>query len=331
MTDSLHHSTNNSSDRSSDHPPGSSHGLLPPPLIELRVWRQFLAVADELHFGRAALRLSMTQPPLTQAIAQLESVLGLRLFDRTTRSVQLTAAGAALVPQAHDLLARALGLPASARATADGQAGRLRLAFVSTVGFSLLPQWVRAFRQQYPQVMLELMEATGDVQLKLLERGEIDAGFMLHSPGFEPAGLERQLIASEPLLLVMPSQHLLGQPSTLTLERVLDEPLVMFPRRIVPSLHDAVFAMYHSSNRLPQVAQEAIQMQTIVNLVSAGLGIAWVPESVRQFQRSGVVYREVKPGCGSAVPLCETSLVWAKAGKNPVLQRFVMFVGQSPG
>ncbi|MFM9902451.1 MAG: LysR family transcriptional regulator, partial [Polaromonas sp.] len=116
------------------------------PLIELRLWRQFLAVADALHFGRAALQLHMTQPPLTQAIAQLEVLLGVKLFDRTKRSVQLTVAGAALVPEARDLLARAQALPRLARANADGEAGRLRLAFVSTVGFDLLPRWVRAFR-----------------------------------------------------------------------------------------------------------------------------------------------------------------------------------------
>ncbi len=298
------------------------------PLIELRLWRQFLAVADELHFGRAAKRLNMTQPPLTQAIAQLESVLELRLFDRTKRSVQLTAAGAALVPEARDLLARARSLPASARAIADGHAGRLRLAFVSTVGFALLPQWVQAFRQQYPKVMLELIEATGDLQLKLIERGEVDAGFVLHSPGFAPAGLQRQMVASEPLLLVMPAHHPLSKASSLPLAAVLGEPLVMFPRRIVPSLHDAIFAMYHASNRLPLIAQEAIQMQTIVNLVSADLGIAWVPESVRQFQRSGVVYRTVS--LGSGIPVCETSLIWPASAVNPALQRFVSFIGRSP-
>ncbi|RZJ07130.1 MAG: LysR family transcriptional regulator, partial [Haliea sp.] len=158
------------------------------PLMELRLWRQFLAVAEELHFGRAAQRLNMTQPPLTQAIAQLEGVLGLRLFDRTKRSVQLTAAGAALVPEARDLLARASALPAYARASADGETGRLRLAFVSTVGFDLLPAWVRGFRALHPHVQLELVEATGDVQLQAIARGEIDAGFMLHSPGFAPEG-----------------------------------------------------------------------------------------------------------------------------------------------
>ncbi len=296
-----------------------------PLLIELRLWRQFLAVADELHFGRAATRLNMTQPPLTQAIAQLEGGLGLKLFDRTKRSVQLTAAGAALVPEARDLLARAQALPLHARAAAAGELGRLRLAFVSTVGFALLPQWVRAFRERYPQVQLELIEATGDLQLKLLERGEIDAGFMLHSPGFAPLGLARVLIAGDPLVVALPEQHPLAAGSSLALAKVLAEPLVIFPRRIVPSLYDAIFAMYHAAGRSPQVAQEAIQMQTIVNLVSAGLGLAWVPESVRQFQRPGVVYRSVAEKKGSRIPSCETSLVWPTGAGSPCVQRFLEF------
>ena len=219
-----------------------------------------------------------------------------------------------------------LALPAQARAAAGGEAGRLRLGFVSTVGFAQLPQWVRAFRQQYPNVQLELIEATGDVQLTLLARGEIDAGFMLHSPGFAPAGLARVLIADEPLVVALPEQHALAASAKLTLSSVLGEPLVIFPRRIVPSLYDAIFAMYHAAGRSPQVAQEAIQMQTIVNLVSAGLGLAWVPHSVRQFQRSGVVYRSVQPVRGRAMPGCETSLVWAAPSASPVLQRFATFI-----
>jgi DNA-binding transcriptional LysR family regulator len=296
------------------HPPFSTQ------MVELRLWRQFVAVAEELHFGRAALRLHMTQPPLTQAIAQLEKLLQVRLFDRTKRSVALTASGAAILPEVLDVLARAQALPAHARAAAGGEVGRLRLAFVSTAGFALLPQWVRAFRKHYPQVELELMEATGDVQPQLLARGEIDAGFVLHSPGFAPEGLDRVLIASEPLVLALPEHHPLAASQEPTPGDVLAEPLVIFPRRIVPSLYDAIFALYHAAGRTPQVVQEAIQMQTIVNLVSAGLGIAWVPDSVRQFQRLGVVYRGLK---GNA-PQCETSLVWLRRG--PVLERFLAFM-----
>jgi DNA-binding transcriptional LysR family regulator len=294
------------------------------PLVELRLWRQFIAVAEELHFGRAASRLHMTQPPLTQAIAGLERLLGVRLFDRTKRSVQLTAAGRAVLPEARELLARAQALPAHARAAAHGEIGRLRLAFVSTVGFGLLPQWVRAFRSIYPQIELELIESTGDVQLESLARGDIDAGFVLHSPGFAPAGLHQLRIAREPLVLALPEQHELASARTPSLGRVLDQALVIFPRRILPSLHDAIFGMYHAAGRTPRVAQEAIQMQTIVNLVSAGLGLAWVPGSVRQFQRPGVVYRQVTGKKAQAVPHCETSLVWPSAD-NPTLERFVEF------
>lgn len=297
-------------------------------LIELRLWRQFLAVAEELHFGRAAQRLHMTQPPLTQAIAQLERVLGVRLFERSKRHVAITPAGEALLAPVRELLQRAAGLPAQARAAAAGEAGRLRLAFVSTVGFAQLPAWVRGFRARHPNVHLDLVEATGDVQLQALARGEIDAGFMLHSPGFAPPGLAHSLVAREPLVLAIPQQHPLATAARLPLAAALAEPLVIFPRRIVPSLHDAVFGMYHAAGREPRIAQEAIQMQTIVNLVSAGVGVAWVPRSVTQFQRPGVTYRQLGGAQAAQVPECETSLVWAQ--KTPTLERFADHIGPRP-
>jgi DNA-binding transcriptional LysR family regulator len=296
------------------------------PVIDLRLWRQFVAVAEALHFGRAAQSLHMTQPPLTQAIAQLERLLEVRLFDRTKRSVRLTAAGAALLPAARDLLARARALPAQARAAQAGELGHLRLGFVSTIGFAQLPQWVRGFRARYPRVGLDLVEATGDVQLQALERGEIDAGFMLHSPGFAPPALQHQRVTREPLVLAVPQPHPLAQHAALKLAQVLDQPLVIFPRRIVPSLHDAILGIYQGAGRTPVIAQEAIQMQTIVNLVSAGLGVAWVPESVRQFQRPGVAYRKVAAPRGSPIPGCETSLVWPAHAPPPVLERFIEFI-----
>lgn len=293
--------------------------------IELRQWRQFVALAEELHFGRAAARLHITQPPLTQAIAGLEAALGARLFERNQRSVQITPAGAALLPEVRELLARAQALPELARAAAAGELGRLRLAFVSTVGFDLLPRWVRAFREQWPQVSLELIEATGDVQLEMLARGEVDAGFVLHSPGFIAPGLAQALIASEPLLVALPESHPLAAEERPALRELLAEPLVIFPRRILPSLFDAIFGLYNAAGRVPQVSQEAIQMQTIVNLVSAGLGMAWVPQSVRQFQRPGVVYRAVGWPRGRAVPACETSLVWRSGAVSPALAHFISF------
>ena len=294
------------------------------PAIELRLWRQFAAVAEELHFGRAAHSLHMTQPPLTQAIAQLERLLDVRLFERTKRSVRLTPAGEALLPQVRELLARSRELPQQARAAAGGELGRLRIAFVSTVGYALLPQWLRAFRAKHPRVQMDLIEATGDVQLDAFARGEIDAGFMLHSPGFAPRGLQHRIVTREPLVLALPEAPPLAGSARLALPRVLAEPVVIFPRRIVPSLHDAMLGMYHAAGLEPRIVQEAIQMQTIVNLVSAGLGLAWVPESVRQFQRGGVTYRQLGGRQAANVPECETTLVWERM--TPALERFMEVV-----
>ncbi|TCP03655.1 LysR family transcriptional regulator [Caldimonas thermodepolymerans] len=304
--------------------------------IDLRVWRQFLAVAEELHFGRAAQRLAMTQPPLTQAIARLERTLGVRLFDRTRRCVALTPAGEALVPEVRALLAQAQALPARARAAAAGEVGRVRLAFVSTAGFEQVPAWVRAFRAHSPGVALELVEATGDVQLGAFARSEIDAGLMLHTPGSAPAGLARLPVATEPMVLALPARHPLAQAPRPALAQVLAEPLVIFPRRIVPSLYDAVMALYAQAGCAAQVAQEAIQMQTIVNLVAGGIGVAWVPESVTQFRRAGVVHRSGRElrGAGrhgTVLPVCETSLVWPAGPTSPALARFVGFVRELVG
>lgn len=297
---------------------------LPSITPDLRAWRHFAAVAQELHFGRAAVRLAMTQPPLTQSIAQLETVLGLRLFERSKRRVALTPEGAALLPDVLDLLARAQALPERARAIASGEIGRLRLAFVSTFGYDRLPAWVRAYRELHPQVTLELIEATGNVQLDGMEQGQIDAGFLLHAPGFEPENLQRLAIAHEPLWLALPHNHSLAQETAaLDMAQVWRSAIVTYPRHSLPSIYDAVFGLYHQAGHLPQVAQEAVQMQTIINLVSAGLGLAWVPQSVTQLRRPGVVYRRPPP---AHTVWCETSLVWPAAMRRAPVVGFVDFV-----
>lgn len=286
--------------------------------MDLRQLRQFVAVADELHFGRAAMRLNMTQPPLTMAIRQLEETLGAELFARTRRSVMLTAAGQALLPAARRLLAEAEQLGPLVRSAAAGQLGRLRLGFVSTVGYGPLPTWLKGFREAYPGVALSLREATLDVQLGAFAAGEIDAGFVLHARGGAPAGFQALPVMREPLVLALAGDHPLAGRARLTLREVLGEPLVIFPRAITPSLYDAVLSLYSSHQATPQIGQEAIQMQTIVNLVSAGMGVAWVPESVTRLQRPGVVYRPL-PASGLA---CETSLIWPLR-HSPVVDRFI--------
>ncbi len=303
--------------------------------IELRSWRQFLMLAQTLHFGRAAALLHITQPPLTQAIQQLERRLGTLLFERTRRSVALTPAGAALVEPVRQLLTQAAALHTRARDAAAGEVGRVRLGFISTVGFGPLPLWLRAFREQQPGIAIELIEATSDVQLKAFERREIDVGFMLHAPGLSPvphapaagspASLQSLSLGVEPLVLALPDAAPWAQVRRLRPADVLAQPLVIFPRTATPSLYDAVLAFYHRHGATPVIAQHATQMQTIVNLVSAGLGIALVPEAVTQLQRPGVVYRPLPGALAELAPHCETSLLWP-IDAVPVVTRFVEFV-----
>jgi DNA-binding transcriptional LysR family regulator len=289
--------------------------------MDLRRLSQFIAVAEELHFGRAARRLHMTQPPLTQAIQLLEAELGARLFERTRRSVALTPAGEALLLHARRLLAAADDLPRLVQAAAEGFSGLLRLAFVSSIAYGPLPGWLRSFREAHPTVQLQLREATLDVQLAAFDGDDIDAGFVLHAPGAAPPGFGAWTALCEPLVVALPDAP--GAPPPLP--ELLAQPLVIFPRDIAPSLFDAVLAFYRGHGVTPRIAQEAIQMQTIVNLVSVGMGVAWVPASLTQLQRPGVRYHQL-----SGIDLrCETSLLWREPAP-PVVQRFVAHVQDRP-
>ena len=313
----------------------NDRAALPDATIELRSWRQFLMLAQTLHFGRAAEQMHMTQPPLTLAIQQLERRLGERLFERSRRSVALTPVGAALVEPVRQLLAQAAALHGRARDASSGEVGRVRVGFVSTVGFGPLPLWLRAFRDANPGVRIELIEATSDVQFKALARGEIDAGFMLHAPGMSPVPpvssaaapgsplrLQRLSLGVEPLVLALPDAAPWAAAHRLRAADVLTQPLVIFPRAATPSLYDAVLAFYHHHGATPVIAQEATQMQTIVNLVSAGLGLALVPRAVTQLQRRGVSYRALPTALAAAAPQCETSLLWP-ADAAPAVTRFI--------
>jgi DNA-binding transcriptional LysR family regulator len=216
------------------------------------------------------------------------------------------------------LLAEAESLPRAAQAAAAGLAGQLRLAFVSSIAYGPLPLWLSSFRQAHADVALHLREATLDVQLAAFDEDEIDAGFVLHAPGAAPPGFAAWSALLEPMVLALPQAHPAAQRRRPGFERIAAEPLLIFPRAIAPSLYDAVLGFYRAQGATPHIAQEAIQMQTLVNLVSSGMGLAWVPASVMQLQRPGVVYR---PLAGASLQ-CETSLVWREPAL-PVVQRFV--------
>ena len=286
---------------------------------ELRQLRHFVTVAEELHFGRAARRLHMTQPPLSQSIANLEEGLGAPLFLRNRRMVQLTAAGAALLPEARRLLDGAGALPELVRRAASGEAGRLALSFVSTAGLGILPDVLRRYRAAFPGVRLVLQEATSDLQVEDLLAGRIDAGFVI-PPQSDPSHpvLDYLELVEEPLMLCLPG-GLVRRKGALRLRDLPPLPLVIFPRAVAPALHDAILACLRDAGVTPVIGQEAIQMQTIVSLVSGGMGMALVPQSVSNLMRPGVEYRSLL----DPAPLAETGLTWRRDNDSPVLKGFL--------
>jgi DNA-binding transcriptional LysR family regulator len=322
-----------------------------PAVPDLRQLRYFVTVAEEKHFGRAAVRLSMTQPPLSQAIRALEETLGVELFARTKRSVELTPVGADLLPEVQRLLASAEALRPLAQSLARGEAGVLSLAFVSTADYGLLPLLLRDFGVRHPRVRLELTEATSDVQVEELVAGRIDAGLVIAPlPSRHATQLSWLPIAREPLVIAMSTEMaarlaagtagadaapfadpLPGDPAEppaewldtpISLRDVADAPLVIFPRRLAPGFYDIIMDCYGVAGLAPRIGQEAIQMQTIVSLVSAGMGVALVPQSLRNLRRTGVVYRPL----AESVPAIETGLVWRTAEVSPVLAGFIEIV-----
>lgn len=300
--------------------------------MDLRQFRYFVAVAEERHFGRAAQRLSMTQPPLSQQIRALEASLGAPLFVRTNRSVELTAVGRQLLPEVRRILADADALPALAQGLAHGEVGTLSLGFVSTADYGILPPLLREFGERYPRVRLQLLEATSDVQVEALMDGRIDAGlFIPPVPARYANELSYLPIVREPLMLALPAgrhRDADNAPSAgsdvqpgapVSLADFTDEPLVIFPRRVAPAFYDIIMGCYAALGLTPRVGQEAIQMQTIVSLVSAGMGVALVPQSLCHLRRTGVTYRALR----ETSALIETGLLWRTAEVTPVLEGFL--------
>jgi len=283
--------------------------------MELRHLRYFVAVGDELNFGRAALALHIAQPPLSRAIRALEAELGATLFDRGTRGVRLTGAGAALLPEARRLLRDAEAFRDGARQYAAGAAGTLSIGFVSTAAYNVLPRIVPAFRARRPGVRLALREATSDVQPAALASGELDVGFLI--PGARDPALAYAPLHREPLVAALPARR--RWPVRVSLRSLAGEAFILFPREVAPELHDAIVALCRKAGFAPRIGQEAIQMQTIVSLVAGGMGVSLVPASLEHMRRDGVVYRPL----AERGPRVEIGLAWRAADDSPLTRAFV--------
>ena len=282
--------------------------------LDLRRLRYFIGVAEELHFGRAARRLNLSQPSLSIQVRALERDIGTPLLVRTQRRVELTEAGRALLEDGRRLIDQSAAAVVQARRAATGSVGRLSIGFVSTADYSILPPLVRSFRRKYPGVALKLLELTNDLQEALLLSGELDLGLsVLPTPAPE---LRTRVVFREPLIAAVPASYALAKGVLgIRLRNLAHEEFILFPRALSPGLYDLVIAACQRAGFTPSLAQEAIQMQTILGLVAAGLGVAIVPHCMSKLQRSDIRYLALE----STDFVVETSALWQAGNEAPAL------------
>ncbi|WP_067435120.1 LysR substrate-binding domain-containing protein [Nocardioides jensenii] len=274
--------------------------------MELRHLRYFVAVAEELHFGRAAERLHMAQPPLSQQIRQLEAELGVALFTRTTRQVALTPAGARYLDRTRAVLAAVEQAGVEAARVDSGEVGRVSIGFIGSATYSLLPQLARDLRAALPDVEVDVKgEMLTPDQVVALRDGTIDIALMRTPVPHDD--LEVLVVRRESLIVALPSHHPLAETESVQVRDLRDEPFVTYPSEHRSVLHDTVLALCQRAGFSPRKGVQVAETSTLVVFVAAGLGVALVPESVSALQLSGVTFR----------PLAETATVELAIGWHP--------------
>ena len=288
-------------------------------LPELWQLRYFLAVAEQLHFGRAAAALHISQPPLSRAIRALEQRLGVVLFARSRRRVELTPEGTRLLGEARRLLGQLERTVQEVRGMARGEEGRLRIGFVSLADYGVLPGLLKAFKSARPGIALALREMLSPEQAAALAAGELDFSLLL-PPVSDAEPLEHLVVQRERFVVALPSSHRLAAgKGKLAVSALAGEPFVMVPRDIAPGLYDIVTGLAAGAGISFNVAQEAIQMQTVVSLVSSGLGVAIVPGCIANLGRRGVVYREIN----DRHPRLDLWLAWPRGALGTAARDFL--------
>ena len=290
--------------------------------MELRHLRYFLAVAEELHFHRAATRLHISQPPLSQQIRALERELGVTLLERNRRRVTLTSAGEGFRDDARSILAAVERAAERARHVARGSLGTLSIGFVGSAMFSpTLPDILREFRAGHPGVELVLRELPTVAQLHALVGGELDIG-VIRGPMAESEidpQLKLMTIQRERLVAALPSDHRLAARRRLRAEDLRGEAFVILARREAPGLYASLAAAMSEAGGVPEDVLEVAEMQTIISLVAGGFGVSLVPTSVGQVDRSDVAFRPI----AGATQTIELSVAWRAGTGSPVRDAFL--------
>jgi DNA-binding transcriptional LysR family regulator len=284
--------------------------------VELRQLRSFVAVAEELHFRRAADRLHLAQPSVSQQVRTLESELGVRLFERNRRGVVLTAAGVTLLEDARDLLARADRAAERARDAGTGIRGRLRLSLTRSLTGGLAGEIVEAFRERYPEVNLELSVGYTSLHAEQLRHGLIDVAFV--RPPLQDAALEEHELAREPLVCVLPSRHRLARRRAIAPDDLREEPLVWWPREHGPGPWEEMLGAVYGAGRWPEIARTEPEEERLVSAVAEGAGVSFIMlERSRTLRIPGAVFRRFT----TPEPTVGIALAWRGGAVLPVIAR----------
>ncbi|WP_437070229.1 LysR family transcriptional regulator [Streptomyces sp. enrichment culture] len=286
------------------------------PELPLPQLHAFVVLAEELHFGHAATRLGIAQPPLSQQIRRLEEKVGHTLFTRPPGRVSLTPAGRELLPAARQALTGLAQGLAAARAVGSGRTGRLRVGFAASLALTVLPGLLGAHRHRFPGVELDIREMTTAPQLAALRDGTIDVG-LLREPPAAAEGLAFRTLLGEPLVAVLPSGHPLAtrRRTVVSLGDLADQPFVLLPREAGPGLHDRITSACAGAGFTPRVAQHAVEWQTVCALVEAGLGVSLAPAAIRRIRLKGVAFRRLQP----PAPQTTVAAAWRSDGTNPLV------------
>ncbi|QHG65070.1 LysR substrate-binding domain-containing protein [Pseudomonas putida] len=297
-------------------------------MIETRLLRQFIAVAEELHFHKAALRLHMAQPPLSQAISRLEEKLGFSLFLRNKRAVKLTTAGVAFLETAYRTLKELEQGIEYARNVSQGISGKLTITAISIAYYASLLTTLKQFRETYPNVRLTIREMPSASQAKALLAGEADVGFMRKLP--LPAGtLESRLMLSEQIVMALPAHHPEARQPVVDLRNFADEDFVFTPQALGSGYHGQLIALCESAGFHPRIVQEAAQIHTQVGLVACGFGVALVPESIAYSALGDrVQFRPIRPIKGQPTPSMGLYMNWNTENASPALGSFIAMLQQ---
>jgi DNA-binding transcriptional LysR family regulator len=285
---------------------------------ELRQLRHFIAVAERLHFGQAAAAVGISQPPLSRSIQDLERRVGVRLLHRARRHVELTSEGAAFLQEAKRIVGLLETAVLQLQKMAAGESGRLTVGFIPLADYGVLPSLLKAFKASHAKITLALREMISPEQIIALRSKELDIGLVI--PPVSAREFEHLVLQQEQFVVALPAGHQLARRrGALPVRQFASEPFVQVPRERSPGLHDKISRLTAAAGFVPHVAQEAIQMQTVVSLVSSGLGVALVPASVANLGRQGVVYR---PLSDAHDPL-EIWLVWRRGHLGFAASSFV--------